>query len=36
MLRFGGKVLDEIKTPGYHFILPLLYELVEVPVNVRT
>ncbi|CAM9356521.1 unnamed protein product [Ectocarpus fasciculatus] len=36
VLRFGGKVLDEVKTPGYHFVLPLLYELIEVPVNVRT
>ncbi|CAB1100295.1 unnamed protein product [Ectocarpus sp. CCAP 1310/34] len=36
VLRFGGKVLDEIKAPGYHFVLPFLYELIEVPVNVRT
>ncbi|CAM9857789.1 unnamed protein product [Ectocarpus sp. 4 AP-2014] len=36
VLRFGGKVLDEIKAPGYHFVLPFLYKLIEVPVNVRT
>lgn len=36
VLRFGGRLLDETKPPGYHFVLPLLYELTEAPVNVRT
>ncbi|CAM9931579.1 unnamed protein product [Scytosiphon promiscuus] len=36
VLRFGGRLLDETKKPGYHFVLPLLYDLTEAPVNVRT
>lgn len=36
VLRFGGKILDKTKAPGFHFVLPFLYELTEAPVNVRT
>eukprot|EP00752_Nemacystus_decipiens_P014764 g13145.t1 len=36
VLRFGGRVLDKTKDPGFHFVLPYFYELAEVPVNVRT
>eukprot|EP00903_Cladosiphon_okamuranus_P020825 g19125.t2 len=36
VLRFGGRVLDKTKAPGFHFVVPFLYELAEVPVNVRT
>ena len=36
VLRFGGRVLGKTKAPGFHFVLPFLYELTEVPVNVRT
>lgn len=36
VVRFGGRILEQTKAPGFHFVLPLLYELTEVPVNVRT
>ena len=36
VLRFGGRLLDETKPPGFHYVLPFFYELSEVSVNVRT
>ncbi|CAN0390718.1 unnamed protein product, partial [Hapterophycus canaliculatus] len=36
VVRFGGRILQETKKPGYHYVLPFLYELTEARVNVRT
>lgn len=36
VLRLGGRLLDETKPPGFHYVLPFFYELSEVSVNVRT
>lgn len=36
VLRFGGRILDQTKAPGFHYVLPVISQLTEVPVNVRT
>ncbi|CAM9438366.1 unnamed protein product [Pylaiella littoralis] len=36
VLRFGGKILDKTKAPGFHFVVPFFHEVTEAPVNVRT